>query len=68
VEMPGLNGFELTSQVRADERLKELPVVLVTALDSRKDRERGMEAGASAYVIKGSFDQGDLLATIERLL
>jgi two-component system chemotaxis sensor kinase CheA len=68
VEMPGLNGFELTSQIRADERLKELPVVLVTALDSRKDRERGMEAGASAYVIKGSFDQGDLLATIERLL
>lgn len=68
VEMPGLNGFELTCRVRADETLKELPIVLVTTLDSQEDRERGMEAGANGYVIKGSFDQSDLLAVVGQLI
>lgn len=68
VEMPGLNGFDLTARVRADARLAELPVVLVTALESREDRERGIAVGAHAYLIKSSFDQSDLLATARRLI
>lgn len=67
-EMPRLNGFELTARVRADERLKELPVVLVTGLASDADRRRGLEAGANAYVVKSGFDKDNLLAVVERLL
>ena len=67
VEMPRLNGFDLTARIRADRRLAELPVVLVTALESREDRERGIDVGASAYLVKSSFDQSDLLAAIRRL-
>ena len=44
------------------------PVVLVTSLDSREDREKGVEAGANAYIVKSSFDQSNLLETIGRLL
>jgi two-component system, chemotaxis family, sensor kinase CheA len=68
VEMPGLNGFDLTARVRADSRLAQLPVVLVTARESSEDRERGIDAGAHAYLAKSSFDQSDLLATVRRLI
>lgn len=68
VEMPRLNGFDLTARIRADKKLAELPVVLVTALETREDRERGVDVGASAYIIKSSFDQSNLLDAIRRLI
>ncbi|HXG01576.1 MAG TPA: response regulator, partial [Bacteroidota bacterium] len=68
VDMPRMNGFELTARIRSDRKLGDLPVVLVTALDSREDRERGVEAGANAYIVKSSFDQSNLLETVQRLV
>lgn len=68
VQMPGMDGFELTTRIRADERLRELSVVLVTSLDSPADRRRGIEAGADAYITKSGFDQEHLLDVIRRLL
>jgi len=67
VEMPRLNGFDLTARIRAERRLAELPVILVTALASPRDRERGIEVGANAYIVKSEFDQGNLLEIIRRL-
>jgi two-component system chemotaxis sensor kinase CheA len=68
VDMPRMDGFELTNRVRADQKLAELPVVLVTALESREDKERGIAVGANAYIIKSSFDQSNLLEIIRRLV
>jgi two-component system, chemotaxis family, sensor kinase CheA len=68
VDMPRMNGFDLTANIRADKRLAELPVVLVTALESRDDKERGIEAGANAYIVKSQFHQNNLLEAVERLL
>ena len=68
VEMPRMNGFDLTSRIRSDKKLSELPVVLVTALESREDRERGIDAGANAYIVKSSFDQSNLIEVIKRLI
>jgi two-component system, chemotaxis family, sensor kinase CheA len=68
IEMPRMNGFDLTGRIRADKRLAELPVVLVSSLESREERERGIDAGANAYIIKGHFEQGDLLDTVRRLM
>jgi two-component system chemotaxis sensor kinase CheA len=67
VEMPRLNGFDLTARIRADRKLAELPVILVTALSSREDRERGIDAGANAYLVKSNFDQSNLLEAVRRL-
>lgn len=64
VEMPRLSGLELTARIRADRRLAELPVVLVTSLASDADRARGLEAGASAYLVKDGFDRNNLLELI----
>jgi len=68
VEMPRMSGFDLTAKVRADEKLSHLPVVLVTSLESREDRERGIDVGANAYIVKSSFDHGNLLEVIGRLV
>ena len=68
VEMPRLNGFDLTARVRADRKLSELPVILVTAMEKREDRERGIEVGANAYLIKSNFDQSNLLEAVRRLI
>lgn len=68
VEMPRLNGFELTRQVRAHAGLTDLPVILVTALESREDRVRGVDAGANAYIVKRGFDQSNLLEAVQQLL
>lgn len=68
VDMPALDGVELTKRVRAHPGLRDLPVILVTSLDSAEDRERGLEAGADAYVVKSSFDQDQLLRTIQELV
>ena len=68
VDMPRMSGFELTEKIRSDKKLGELPVVLVTALESREDRERGVDAGANAYIVKSSFDQSNLLEVVRRLI
>ena len=68
VEMPRMNGFELTESVRKDERMSALPVILVTGLESPEDRERGFDVGANAYITKSSFDQSNLITVIERLV
>jgi two-component system chemotaxis sensor kinase CheA len=66
IQMPRLNGFDLTSRIRGERKLADLPVVLVTALASREDRERGIDVGANAYIVKSSFDQGNLLEVVRR--
>ena len=68
IEMPLMNGFELTTKIREVPDLSDLPVILVTALESQDDQKRGMEAGANAYIVKGSFEKSNLIETIKRLI
>nr|WP_294865491.1 response regulator [uncultured Pseudogulbenkiania sp.] len=68
IEMPRLDGFALTSKIRADRALAELPVVLVTALQSAEDRAHGLDVGANAYLVKSGLEQDTLLEAVKRLL
>ncbi|GHG79464.1 response regulator [Comamonas sp. JC664] len=68
VEMPRMDGFSLTEAVRASPRFSRLPVVLVTARGKAEDKARGLQAGASAYLVKSAFDPTSLLETLRRLL
>lgn len=68
VEMPRMNGFELTEKIRANKKTEEIPVLLVTSLSKREDKERGIDVGANAYIVKSSFDQSNLLEILERLI
>ncbi len=68
VSMPRLDGIGLTQRIKGDTRTADVPVILVTSLDSPQDKARGVEAGADAYITKGTFDQSNLLETIEQLI
>jgi two-component system, chemotaxis family, sensor kinase CheA len=67
VEMPGMDGFSLVAELRARPALAHLPAVLVTSRDAEVDRDRGRAVGAQGYIVKGRFDQGELLALIRTL-
>ena len=68
VEMPGMDGFTLTDSVRHSAALRAIPVVLVTSLSTDKDRARGLEVGANAYLVKSGFDRSRLLEAVGQLL
>lgn len=68
VEMPKMDGFMLTEHIKLSNKFKNLPVVLVTALESDQDKARGLHVGADAYLPKSIFDQQRFLDVIDRLL
>ncbi len=68
IEMPVMNGFELTATMRGNPKYKHIPVIMVTSKSSEEDRMKGLQVGAQAYVTKSEFSQEELLDTIERLI
>jgi two-component system chemotaxis sensor kinase CheA len=68
VEMPGMDGFEFVARTRSDSALRDIPAILVTSRNAAEDRQRGEQVGARAYIVKGEFDQGQLLQTIRSLI
>lgn len=66
--MPRMNGFVLTETIRNDAKLVDLPIILVTALESKEDKEKGIDVGANAYIVKNSFSKSNLLEVLERLI
>jgi two-component system chemotaxis sensor kinase CheA len=66
--MPRMDGLQLCEAIRASSRFRELPVILVTALETPEHRARGLEVGADAYLGKSSFEQDSLLTTVRDLL
>jgi two-component system chemotaxis sensor kinase CheA len=67
IEMPGMDGFELTAQLRAMEHFSHLPVIVVSTRDRPEDRLRGLKVGADAYLTKQSLDAGELVDLVRRL-
>jgi two-component system chemotaxis sensor kinase CheA len=68
IDMPGIDGFTFVERTRADPELSAVPAILVSSRASAEDRERGVAVGASAYVVKGEFDQEELLTHIRKLV
>jgi chemotaxis protein histidine kinase CheA len=68
VEMPRLDGFSLTERLRADERYGAVPIIIVTSREKDEDKKRGILVGANAYIVKGAFDQSNLLETVRSLI
>lgn len=66
IDMPEMDGFEFVAATLADPDLAHVPTILVSSRDSAEDRQRGVDVGARAYMVKGRFDQEALLAHIRR--
>jgi len=68
VEMPGMDGFTLTRTIRRTRGWEDVPVVIMTSRGSETDQRAGLDAGASAYLLKSEFDQTQLVDTVRRLV
>jgi len=68
IDMPRMNGFEFVSKIRNDDRLKNIPVVVVSYKDREEDRIRGLEVGANYYLTKSSFQDDSLLQVVQELI
>ncbi|MEM7531234.1 MAG: response regulator [Chloroflexota bacterium] len=66
VMMPGMDGIETCQRLRADNKLSNIPVIMVTALDDRRSRLRGLRAGADDFITK-PFDTSELLTRINTI-
>ena len=68
VEMPRLDGFGLLQEIKKDPVLAKIPLILVTSLEKREDKERGLALGAEGYLVKRKFDQRILLDTVAQII
>ncbi len=66
IEMPKMNGFELTRRIREDAKLRNLPVIVVTSLSGEEDKRRGLQVGVDAYHAK--LERDTVLKSVESLL
>ena len=62
--MPGLNGFEVCKRLKENDKTKDIPVIMLTALAGEKDLSKGLEEGANCFIIK-PFSAVDLLHEIK---
>ena len=68
IQMPRLDGFGLLEEIKKDSQLRAIPVIIVTSMDSRDDRQRGLSLGADAYIVKRNFDHQELLQAIQQIV
>lgn len=67
VSMPIMDGFTLTERIKNSE-LREMPVIIVTSLDSAAEKKRGIDVGANAYIVKNDFESNKLLEIVSQLV
>jgi chemosensory pili system protein ChpA (sensor histidine kinase/response regulator) len=67
IEMPRMDGFEVATLVRHDERLKDVPIIMITSRTGQKHKERALSIGVNEYLGK-PFQESDLLENIERYI
>jgi two-component system chemotaxis sensor kinase CheA len=68
VEMPGIDGFTFVERIRSDAALRDIPAILVSSRSAPEDRQRGRDVGAHGYIVKGEFNQAELLTMIRPML
>jgi DNA-binding response OmpR family regulator len=62
--LPGLHGFEVLKNIRGDSETKDIPVLITTALGEQADIKKGLELGATDYMVKGFFTPREILGKI----
>lgn len=66
--MPYMNGLEVLKDIKSDERLKRIPIILLTNLSQKEEIDEGLGLGADDYLIKSHFTPSEVLSKINMLL
>ncbi|MDX1607853.1 MAG: response regulator [Candidatus Spechtbacterales bacterium] len=66
--LPKKDGFEVLEEMKADDSIKNIPVIILTNLESTRDIERALDAGATTYLVKANYDLEDVLKKIKSIL
>ena len=66
--LPKKDGFEVLHELKSNENTQEIPVIVFTNLDTTRDIERVLEAGATTYLVKANYEPKDVIAKIKALL
>jgi two-component system chemotaxis sensor kinase CheA len=68
IEMPRMDGFTLTEQLRSIPQYADIPIIMVTSLERESEKKRGIQVGADAYILKSTFEQKSLIETVRSLI
>lgn len=66
--LPGINGFEVLAKIKENEKLKEIPVLILSNLGQKDDIEKGMGLGAADYLVKAHFTPNEIIEKIHQTL
>ena len=68
VSMPNMDGFQLIENIRKNDQLKHIPVIIISSRNEEKDQNKATALGANRYIIKSSFSDHHLLSTVKELI
>ncbi|MBF0474957.1 MAG: Hpt domain-containing protein [Deltaproteobacteria bacterium] len=68
IDMPRMNGFEMIQTLKREKKYRNIPFIIVSYKQREEDKRRGMEVGASRYIVKSKYDSKHLLETIDQLI
>lgn len=66
--LPGINGFEVLEQIKADPEISSIPVIILSNLGQREDIEKGLKLGAIDFLVKAHFTPGEIVSKIEKII
>jgi len=66
--LPGMDGFEVLTEIKKDQELFKIPIIILSNLGAKEEIKRGLEAGADDYLIKAHFNPGEIVGRIEVVL
>ena len=66
--LPGIDGFEVLKKIKADEKVKDIPVIILSNLGQQDDIDKGIKLGAKDYLIKAEFTPGEIVEKVKGVL
>lgn len=66
--LPGINGFEVLTKIKENEKLREIPIIILSNLGQQDDIEKGMGLGAIDYLVKAHFTPNEIIEKINQTL
>ncbi len=66
--LPGMNGFEVLAKLKANEKVKAIPVIIISNLGQEADVQKGMQLGAEEFLIKANFTLDEIMSKVQKVL